>query len=342
MEQVNDANRYLISKYYFNERSYVVPGGTAAQTQFYNLPPQVKKLINATVAIGSVLWQPKECPTRADWDALNVQTFYNDFPLYFFVYNGQVGIWPTPSANGNVITMNYKTRIVDLIMPDVTATTLTFPYTVALTGTLLKGATSATLNANWSLPSGTYQVIFSSGDINNIVFTNGLTPITWTNPLSANATATLTIKNTNSVDIFTATAGSFAKWMVGNWLIIPYTQTGGDQQWYQIGSYLDSTHITLANEYTGATSLSAVTCTIGQCSILPEDYQNLPLFYMGMVYYSTRFPDQTRFNLYKDLYTSGIAQLDSEFGSKTTSVVLQDSPLQVINPNLFQSNISGH
>ena len=115
----------------------------------------------------------------------------------------------------------------------------------------------------------------------------------------------------------------------------------GDNQWYQIASVTSATVLVLMNNYTGAT-VTGAGFTIGQCSILPEDYQNLPLFYMGMVYYSTRFPDQTRFNLYKDLYTSGIAQLDSEFGSKTTSVVLQDSPLQVINPNLFQSNISGH
>ena len=280
LEQINDANRYLCSKYYFNERSYIVPGGTVAQTQFYNLPPQVKKLINVTVMIGSVLWQPKECPTRADWDALNVQTFYNDFPLYFFVYNGQVGIWPTPSANGNVITMNYKTRIVDLSMADVTQTT---------------AATTVSITTN---------------------------------------TATVT-----------AAGAAFNKWMAGQWIRIPFNATtdaaNGDNQWYQIASVTSATVLVLMNNYTGAT-VTGAGFTIGQCSILPEDYQNLPLFYMGMVYYSTRFPDQTRFNLYKDLYTSGIAQLDSEFGSKTTSVVLQDSPLQVINPNLFQSNISGH
>ena len=279
LEQINDANRYLCSKYYFNERSYIVPGGTVAQTQFYNLPPQVKKLINVTVMIGSVLWQPKECPTRADWDALNVQTFYNDFPLYFFVYNGQVGIWPTPSSNGNVITMNYKTRIVDLSMADVT-----------------------------------------------------------------DVSSTKTVSITTNTATVTASGNAFNKWMASQWIRIPYSTTdasSGDNQWYQISAVPSATTLTLMNNYTGA-SVTGAGFTIGQCSILPEDYQNLPLFYMGMVYYSTRFPDQTRFNLYKDLYTSGIAQLDSEFGSKTTSVVLQDSPLQVINPNLFQSNISGH
>ena len=68
IEQINDANRYLVSKYYFNERTYLPPGGTIAQTQFYNLPPQVKKVINVTVTIGNVLWQPTECSSRQEWD----------------------------------------------------------------------------------------------------------------------------------------------------------------------------------------------------------------------------------------------------------------------------------
>ena len=63
MELVNDSIRYLTTRYYFNERTYTVPNGTVAQTQFYNLPPQVKKLINVTINIGGVLWQPKECPS---------------------------------------------------------------------------------------------------------------------------------------------------------------------------------------------------------------------------------------------------------------------------------------
>ena len=280
LEQINDANRYLISKYYFNERSYIVPGGTVAQTQFYNLPPQVKKLINVTVMIGSVLWQPKECPTRADWDALNVQTFYNDFPLYFFVYNGQVGIWPTPSANGNVITMNYKTRIVDLSMADVTDTTSS--QTVSIT------TNTATVTASGGTP--------------------------------------------------------FKKWMASQWIRIPYSTTdasSGDNQWYQISAVPSATTLTLMNNYTGAT-VTGAGFTIGQCSILPEDYQDLPLMRMGILYYTTRFPDATRAGLYQKLWDDGIARLNDEFASKTTNVILQDSPLQVMNPNLFQSSLTQH
>lgn len=279
IEQINDANRCLVSKYYLNEKTYTVPGGTVGQTQFYNLPPQVKKLINITVTIGSVVWQPKECPTRQDWDALNVQIFYNDFPLYFFVYNGQVGIWPIPSSNSNVITMNYKTRIVDLSMADVTQTT--------------------------------------------------------------NSTTISITTNTTTV---TASGATFLKWMANQWIRIPYSSTdstNGDNQWYQIASVTDSTHLTLMNQYTGAT-VTAANFTIGQVSILPEDYQDLPLFRMGMVYYSTRLMDNARYTMYKGLYDTGEAKLNEEYGSKTSSIILTDVPLPIMNPNLFQSNLTGH
>ena len=280
IEQINDSNRYLVSKYYLNEKSYIVPGGTIAQTQFYNLPPQVKKLINITITIGSVVWQPKECPTRQDWDALNVQTFYNDFPLYFFVYNGQVGIWPIPSSNGNVITMNYKTRIVDLSMADVTD--VTSSQTVSIT------------------------------------------------------------TNTTTVTAFGGTP--FNKWMASQWIRIPFSSTdsaNGDNQWYQIASVPSATTLTLMNQYTGAT-VSGGKFTVGQVSILPEDYQDLPLYRMGVIYYTTRLPDATRASLYQKLYDTGEAKLNEEFGSKTSSIILPDVPLPIQNPNLFQSNLTGH
>lgn len=275
LEQVNDAIRYLVTKYYFNERSYTVT--TVAGQQFYNLPPQVKKLINVTVTIGSVLWQPKECPTRQYWDALNVITFQQDYPSFFFVYNGQVGIYPIPASNGNTITMNYKTRIVDLSMADVTST-------------------------------------------------------------SASTTVSITT-NTTTV---TAAGAAFKEWQEGQWIRIPHSTTdsaNGDNQWYQIDTVTSSTVLVLKNKYTGAT-VTGAGFTIGEVPILPEDYQDLPLYRMGLIYYTTRFPDPVRAAQYKGLWTDGNAALDEEFGSKTTNIVLTDVDSPIINPNLFQSSLT--
>jgi len=120
---INDALRYLTGKFpIFNERSYVV--STVAQQQYYNLPPQVKNLINVTVKIGGVLWLPKFAANRDYWDSLNVITFYQDFPSFFYTFNGQLGLFPIPATTGNTITMNYKVRLRDLSQPDYTAGTV--------------------------------------------------------------------------------------------------------------------------------------------------------------------------------------------------------------------------
>lgn len=289
IEQINDAIRYLVSRYYFNERSYTVPGGTVAQQQFYNMPGNIKKLINVTINIGGVLWQPQECPTRQLWDNLNVVTFYQDFPSYFFVYNGavtnssagipQVGIYPIPASNSNVMTLNYKARIIDLSMADVTQ-----------------------------------------------------------------ATNTTTVSVNNGSTTVTATGATFLNWMAGQWIRFPFSSTNaadGDNQWYQIASVTSSTVLVLANQYQGA-NITGANFTIGQVSMLPEDYQDLPLYRMGAIYYTTRFPDATRAELYQKLWDDGEARLNEEFGSKTSNVVLPDTDIPVINPNLFPRSLTGH
>ena len=132
--------------------------------------------------------------------------------------------------------------------------------------------------------------------------------------------------------------------MASQWIRIPYSTTdasSGDNQWYQISAVPSATTLTLMNNYTGAT-VTGAGFTIGQCSILPEDYQDLPLYRTGILYYTTRFPDATRAGLYQKMWDDGIARLNDEFANKTTSPVLQDSPLQVMNPNLFQASLTQH
>lgn len=275
MEVINDAIRSLVTKYYFNERTYTVT--SVANQQFYNLPPQVKKLINMTVTIGGVKWQPKESPSRQHWDSLNVISFVQDFPSFFFVYNNQVGIYPIPASNGNTITLNYKTRVTDLTMADVT-----------------------------------------------------------------DVTASSTMAITTNTTTLTASANTFKDWMAGQWIRINRSATNannGDGQWYQIDTITSATVAVLKNKYTGAT-VTAGTFTIGEVPILPEDYQNLPLYQLGIVYYNTRFPDPIRAQQYQALWDKGLAQLDEEFGSKTTNVILTDTDAPLVNPNLFQSNLS--
>lgn len=273
LKLVNDALRYLVGIFFFNERTYTTV--TVAQQQAYRVPFNIKQAINVTVAIGSTLWQPVECASRKQFDALNVIPFYNDFPQFYYIYNGELLLWPTPASSSNVITVHYKVRLRDLSMADTT------------TGT--------------------------------VAATNGSTTIT-------------------------GTGTAFKEWMEQQgWIRIDSSTTdaaNGDGQWYEIDAVASSTSLTLKNAYTGSNATGA-SFTIGQVPILPEDYQDLPLYRGLYVYHSSIAQNKDKAAYFKELYDEGYRALEAEFGSKTASVGITPMDYPVVNPNLFQQSITG-
>lgn len=66
-------------------------------------------------------------------------------------------------------------------------TVIWFAHDFAATGAI--SGTSATLTANWPEATGSYLVVFSTGQSKTVTFTNGATTMTWSGALSATATA---------------------------------------------------------------------------------------------------------------------------------------------------------
>ena len=163
MRLINDSIRYLATAFYFNEASFTTT--SVASTQGYQLPSDFEQMLNVTVSIGSLLWQAKESPSRKHWDALNVIQFNNDYPQYYYIFNGKVNIYPTPASSGNTITMNYKRRIADLSMSDVDNTTV--PSTVSVTTATATVTASVATFKNWMGMSGWIQFPYSSTDAAN-------------------------------------------------------------------------------------------------------------------------------------------------------------------------------
>ena len=122
---INDSLRYLTTKYFFNERSQVIPGGTVASQGNYNLPYNIKTLINVYVTVGNIRYQLTEAPTREFFDSLNFVPYTSDIPQYYYIYNKQINIFPVPATSSNVITLNYKCRLTDLSQADYSTGTVT-------------------------------------------------------------------------------------------------------------------------------------------------------------------------------------------------------------------------
>lgn len=270
---INDSLRYLTTKYFFNERTTTVPGGTIANTQDYDLPYNIKTLINVYVSVGNIRYQLTEAPTRAFWDSLNFVPYTSDIPQYYYIFNKKLYMFPTPASNGNVITYNYKTRLEDLSQAD-----------------------------------------YSAG----------------------------TVVVTNASQVVTGTATTFTPQMVGSWIrVTPQASATayGDGNWYEIGSYTSPTVLGLVNQYQGATT-TTTPYVIGEMPLLPEDYQDLPVYRACSVYFTTRVPDQARAQMFDALYKEGFAKLDAEFGSKSNSVAITPADSELVNPNLYVRSIS--
>ncbi len=130
---VNDAHRYLLQKFYFNDTSATIV--TVASQQFYNLPFDFSKNKTDTITTGQLVWTPTEILSRQDWDRLNVFPYTADFPSNYFIWNNQLGFYPIPSTAGNTITYNYKRRPTELTVTDyITGTVSATNSSATITG----------------------------------------------------------------------------------------------------------------------------------------------------------------------------------------------------------------
>jgi len=219
--------------------------------------------------VGNIRYTLTETPNRQFWDSINFVPYTSDIPQFYYIFNKQLYIFPTPASSANVITLVYKCRIRDLSQADYTAGNVTVTtLTSAITG------------------SGT----------------------SWTSD------------------------------MVGRWISI--TQPDGDGQWYEIATVPTATSLTLVNQYQGATISVAKPYTIGEMSLVPEDYQDLSLYRALEIYYTSRVPDPTRAQTYAKMWDDGRDALDEEFGSKSWSVAITPADQEVNNPNLFTRSLS--
>lgn len=111
----------------------------------------------------------------------------------------------------------------------------------------------------------------------------------------------------------------------------------GDGRWYEIDEVTSTTSLNLVRPY-GGLSISAgtATYTIGQTSLLPEDFQILPVWMACQIYFTSIQPEPNQSALYKNLYLDGMHRLDEAFSDKGTSPVIgNEDEIYMKNPNLY-------
>lgn len=149
--------------------------------------------------------------------------------------------------------------------------------------------------------------------------------------LSAADYTTGTVSVTNAATTITGSGTTFTAAMVGRWIKL----TTGDQQWYQIASYTSATSIDIVSPYQGTTAAGSA-FTIGDMSLLPEPYQDLPVWDAASTYFSSINPDLPKAKMLRDRFDGLFKNLSYDYGTKTTDPSLHDNiPRKILNPNLF-------
>jgi len=294
---------------------------TVASQRGYQVQNGFRKIMDVFVTLqdSQTIYMPEMIFDPAKWKLiLAARLGTSDTPYFCYVQGNTIQFAPIPASDGNVITIRGRLQNKDLSIADyTTGSIVSVPYTTTFTGAVAADAVSATLSGAWGLTTGTYQVIFSSGEIRDVTLTNGATTATWTNGLGESATSAITVGTDTGGSIVTGTGTTFTADMVGRFIKITETTAanGGDGYWYEIGSYYSSTIIGLLKRYEGTAIASATAAyTIGQTSLIPEAY-DIAVCYRAAALYWQNQNDLVRAKTYWMQYDGGMeAGLGKDYG----------------------------
>lgn len=327
---LNDSVRTVCSlnggKWPFLE--FEAPVQTVANQEYVAMPNNMRKVISFRYVQGSdpntnsnflprVIFDPQW------WElVLATRLGSSDWPYYAYQQDRNLLFRPIPSTGGNYVMLRGRRNIKDMTIADYTTGTIaTIPFSASFTAVLADAATSGTLSSNWTLPTGIYTLVFDNTNTRLVTLTNGSDAVSWTEPLTASAGASIEVRTDTGGSIITATGTTFTQDMVGRWLQITQTtaSNGGDGAWYEIGNYYSATVIGLKNPYLGEDITAGTAAyTIGQCSPLPEAYQIAPVYRAAALYWGVNNPSNPNTQLanhYWKLYDGGVeAGLSKEYG----------------------------
>lgn len=138
-----------------------------------------------------------------------------------------------------------------------------------------------------------------------------------------------------------AVIGSGTAWtkkMIGRYIRLTDSDTAntGDGEWYEIEDVTDATHLTLKIPYDGISIVAGTAAyAIGQASIIPEDFQHLPILKAAQIYFVTIQPNTAKALQYKTIFKEDYDEMMAAHGAKSSSPVLSRRRPGQINPNNF-------
>lgn len=336
----NDQNRYLLQKYFDNERTYTTVTIGAEDLVLTSAPSSGDTSATLTTTWTSITCQQLVVFSNSDQRTV---TFTQNSTNIFW----QTGL--TSAATVDISTIGVQAYPIPAQVSKIKNSTITvgqLVYTPAPVQSIQEWTMLNALPYTSDIPN--YFYIYN----NQVNFWP--IPSTSGNIISFNyqaRIADLTYADYSTGTISTATAGS--NLIVGSstsWnttgtyplnvdlsyanLMISITPPKGDGLWYPIQRFTSDTALTLNLPIVNAPNISSASYTIGQFSFLFEDFSDMIIYGALRVYYSSIVKDKDQYALYNTMYNDKLKLMEAYLSNKSVNVDLGSKPIPN-NPNLF-------
>lgn len=335
----NNQNRYLLQKYFDNERTYttltigaqtltltvtLASGATSGTLTAAWTSPTVQQLVTfsnsdqRTVVFTqnstNVFWQTGLISTAtATLSALGVQSY--PIPANISkIKNGTINVGQLVYTPAPIQTIDEWTRLNAL------------PYTSNIPNYYYIYNNQVNF---WPIPSSSGQLITFNykariADMTYDDFTTGTVAYTVGSNIITGTTTTWNSVGTYPLNVDLTYAN----------LMLAISPPKGDGLWYPIQRFTSDTVLQLNLPILNAPVASGASYTIGQFSYLSEDFADMIVYGALKTYFSSIVNDPNKFKLYEGLYQERLSLMEAYLSTKSVNVDLGPAPMQS-NPNLY-------
>ncbi len=338
---ISDQHRYLIQKYFDNERTY-----TTLTIGAEDLTVTIAPADGATSAVLSTAWTSISCQQIVVFDNSDQRTVT-------FRQGSTAITWQPPLTSActttDITTVGVQAYPIPANISKIKNATITvgqLVFTPAPIRTIQEWTMMNALPYTSTIPNYYFiyqnQVLFwpipsSSGQVITFNYKARVPEMTFadysTGTLSSvgvgdnQITGTATAWNSSGTFPLNTDLSMFN-------LALRITPPSGDGMWYPILRFTSDTDVLLASPIQNAPSATASAYTIGQLPLLQEDFHDMLVYGALQTYYSSIVSNDSAFKKYSSLYADRLTLLEDYAGTKSVNVDLGPQPVPM-NPNLY-------
>lgn len=336
---ISDQHRYLVQKYFDNERTYTTTTIGAQDLTLTGTPA-----VGAVSATLNAVWPYITCQQLVVFESGDQRTV-------FFTYNSASIRWQSPlvetNSSAEISCVGVQAYPIPPQVSKIKNDTITIGqlvYTPAPVQSIQEWTQLNAIPYTSDIPNYFYiyqnQVQFwpipsSTGNIITFNY-QGRVPDLSIADYTTGTLSSIAVGDTQITGVGT-TWSSIAPVGVDLThlnLYLRITPPLGEGIWYQIQNFVSDTSVTLLQPIQNAPSATATAYTIGQMPLLQEDFHDMLVYGALQTYFSSIVNDEGKFKRFATLYEERRNLLEAYAGTKSVNVDLGAQPIPN-NPNLY-------